>query len=88
MLCLRIYITYMGSAVRSSKQEMEMNTVTAADFRVESIQKATLNGRQVKLFTASLKQGDAFVHYGKFSAPVKTANRDLWKIAADKALIA
>ena len=26
-------------------------------------------------------QGDAFVHCGKFSAPVKTANRDLWKIA-------
>ena len=58
-------------------------TKTAADYRIENIQKATLNSRQVKLFTAFVKQGDAFVHCGKFSAPVKTANRDLWKIAAE-----
>jgi len=60
-----------------------MTTKTAADFRIENIQKATLNGVQVKLFTAFMKQGDAFVHHGKFSAAVKTANRDLWKIAAE-----
>lgn len=54
----------------------------AQDFRIESIQRATVNGRQVKLFTAYQKRDDAFVHIGKFSAPVKTANRDLWKIAA------
>jgi hypothetical protein len=58
-------------------------TKSTADFRIENIQKANLNGRQVKLFTAFLKRGDAFIHHGRFSAPVKTANRDLWKIAAE-----
>ncbi len=58
-------------------------TKTAEDFRIGNIQKATLNGRQVKLFTAFVKQGGAFVCFGKFSAPIKTANRDLWKIAAE-----
>ncbi len=60
---------------------MEMSKTTA-NFRIENIQKANVNGRQVKLFTAFVKQGDAFVHFGKFSAPIRTANRDLWKIAA------
>lgn len=60
-------------------------TKTAADFRIEQVQRATVNGRAVKLFTAFVKQGDAFVHQGKYSAPVKTANRDLWKIAAEAA---
>lgn len=58
-------------------------TKTADDFRIENVQKVTLNGRQAKLFTAFVRQGEAFVHHGKFSAPVKTANRDLWKIAAE-----
>ena len=58
-------------------------TKTATDFRIENIQKATFNGRQIKMFTAFIKQGASFVHHGKFSAPVKTANKDLWKIAAE-----
>jgi len=61
----------------------DMSTKTAADYRIENIQRATLNGRQVKLFSAFAQQGNAFVHCGKFSAPAKTANRDLWKIAAE-----
>lgn len=60
-----------------------MTTKTAADFRIEQIQKATVNGKQVKIFTAYAKQGDAFVHVGKFTAPAKTANKNLWTIAAD-----
>ena len=55
---------------------------TATDFRIESIQKATLNGSTVKLFKAFEKHGNSFVFCGQFSAPVRTANRDLWKIAA------
>ena len=58
-------------------------TKTAADFRIENFQKATINGRQVKLFTAFVKDGDAFIHCGKLTTSVKTANRELWKIAAE-----
>lgn len=55
---------------------------TAENFRIEQIQKATVNGRAIKMFSAYEQKGDAFIHIGKFTAPVKTANRDLWKIAA------
>ena len=58
-------------------------TKTAADFRVESVQKATVNGSSVKLFKAFEKQGSAFVFVGQFSAPVRTANKNLWMIAAN-----
>jgi len=34
------------------------------------------------MFTAFAKHGDAFIHAGKFTAPPKTATRDLWKVAA------
>lgn len=73
----------MGSTVRPSNRRDTMTTKTAADFRIEQIQKATVNGKQVKIFTAYAKQGDAFVHVGKFTAPAKTANKNLWTIAAD-----
>ena len=55
--------------------------MNATDFRIEEVKKATVNGVQCKLFKAFRKEGDAFVFCGQFSAPVKTANRDLWKIA-------
>jgi len=54
---------------------------TATDYRIESIRKVTLNGTARKAFKAYQKQNDAFVFVGEFSAPAKTANRDLWKIA-------
>ena len=57
--------------------------MNATQYRIEDIRKATLNGRSVKLFKAYEKSGDAFVFCGQFSAPVKTANRDLWKVAAE-----
>ena len=56
--------------------------MTANTYRIERIQKATLNGRKVKLFTAFEKQGDAFVHVGTYSAPVKTANKNLSQFIA------
>lgn len=55
----------------------------AEDFRIEDVRKATVNGQSVKLFRAYKKQGDAFVHVGQFSAPQRTADKDLWKVAAE-----
>ena len=46
--------------------------------RIEQITKATVCGVKVKLFTVYEKRGGCFVHAGKFSAPVRTANRDLF----------
>jgi len=48
-------------------------------YRIEDIQKATLNGRKVKLFKAfeySEEQG-AYVFCGQYEAPQRTANRNL-----------
>ncbi|WP_208511431.1 hypothetical protein [Variovorax paradoxus] len=59
-------------------------TKTAYDYRIEDVQRATVNGKAVKLFTASEREGETFVHVGRFSAPGKTADRDLWKIAEDR----
>jgi hypothetical protein len=57
-------------------------TKTAADFRIEDIRAVTLNGTKKLAFKAFERKGDAFVHVGQFSAPARTAKRDLWKIAA------
>lgn len=57
--------------------------MNASDFRIEEIRKATVNGVQCKMFKAFRKDGDAFVFCGAFTAPARTANRDLWKIAAN-----
>lgn len=59
-----------------------MTNKTASDFRIEQVTKATVNGRQVKLFRAYERDGDTFVFAGTFTAPVKTANRNLWTVAA------
>jgi len=37
----------------------------------------------VKIFTAHKRLGGAFVHHGVFEAPKATADRDLWKVAAN-----
>lgn len=55
--------------------------MNASDYRIEDIRSATLNGSKVKLFKAFRKEGDVFVFCGEFSAPARTAKRDLWKIA-------
>lgn len=49
---------------------------------ITDIRRARLNGRNVKIFKAYLLDGFAYVFVGEFSAPVRTANRDLWKVAA------
>ena len=48
-------------------------------YRIENIQKATLNGRNVKLFKAYEYDEDqkAYIFIGQFEAPAKTSNKDL-----------
>lgn len=54
---------------------------TALDYRIEDVQKVTLNGVQKLTFKAYRKEAEGFVFAGQHSAPAKTAKRDLWKIA-------
>ena len=50
-------------------------------YRIENIEKITFNGRKLKLFNAYEYSEDhcAYILIGKFSAPVKTANKNLEK---------
>lgn len=50
---------------------------------VRNIQKATLNGRQVKLFEVWELVDGAWIFSGKFSAPVRVANKNLLQYATD-----
>ena len=45
--------------------------------KIENVRRATLNGRAVKLFTAYRFVDGAYVHIGQFSAPARTANKNL-----------
>lgn len=51
-------------------------------YRIENIQKATLNGRNVKLFHVYEYDAErhAYIHIGQFEAPAKTANKNLAEI--------
>jgi hypothetical protein len=53
---------------------------TSNDYRIERIRTLTLDGKKVKAFDAYVKQGDAFIFCGAFSAPARTANKNLWLI--------
>ena len=59
---------------------------TSADYRIEGVQVCQYQGTgtRVKLFRAYVHKPEqrAFVFCGAFSAPARTANRDLWKIVA------
>lgn len=52
----------------------------ATQYRIESIRTVTNNGRKVKAFDAYVKQGSEFVFQGVFTAPARTANKNLWLI--------
>ncbi len=45
--------------------------------KAENTRKATLNGRAVKIFDVRELRNGAWVFVGQFSAPVKTANKNL-----------
>ena len=53
--------------------------------RIENIQKATLNGRKVKLFKAFEYDDNAkaYIFIGQFKAPQTTANKDLQDYIAE-----
>ena len=53
---------------------------TAADYRIEGIRTIEFNGKKVKAFQSFVKQGDAFVFQGGYTAPLRTANKNLWLI--------
>ena len=48
-------------------------------YRIEDIQKATVNGKAVKIFSVYEydSNSNAYIFCGKFSAPIKTANKNL-----------
>ena len=50
-------------------------------YRIENIQKATVNGKSVKMFRAYEYNAEekSYIHVGQFSAPAKTANKNLEK---------
>lgn len=66
-----LYIYLCVSIIRIQTTKYEGNKM-----KVENIQKATVNGRKVKLFSVRDSRG---VYAGQYSAPVKTANKDLLK---------
>ena len=59
-----------------------MQISKGADMKeVRNIERATLNGRQVKLFEVWELVDNAWIFSGKFSAPVKIANKNLLQYA-------
>jgi hypothetical protein len=50
---------------------------TLSKFRITDVQKATVNGRNVKLFKAYRLMDGVYVFVGQFTAPVRTANKNL-----------
>lgn len=56
-----------------------MNTA----LKIENIRSATLNGRAVKIFTAYRAIDGGYVHIGQFSAPARTANKNLAQFIAE-----
>ena len=50
-----------------------------SNYRISGVQVVRLGSKDVKLFSAYKLDGDAFVYVGRFSAPMKTARKDLWK---------
>ena len=53
---------------------------TPVDYRIENIREVSFNGKKVKAFDSYVKQGDAFVYQGAYTAPVRTAAKNLWLI--------
>ena len=58
---------------KHTNRKTQMNTA----LKIENVRRATLNGRAVKIFTAYCLVDSAYVHIGQFSAPARTAKKDL-----------
>ena len=53
----------------------------ATQYRIENVRLIVFNGRKRKVFDAYERKGDAFIFCGAYTAPVRTANKNLWLIA-------
>lgn len=55
--------------------------LTAADYRIQNVQKCNVKGRHVKIFKAYRNAGYHFEFVGQFTAPQKTSDGALWRVA-------
>ena len=53
---------------------------TKSDYRVESIQKITYNGKKCKMFKVYKLIGRDFIFMGNWTAPLKVKNEYLWQV--------
>jgi hypothetical protein len=53
---------------------------TASDYRIERVREMNFNGKNVIAFDAYVKTGEAFVFFGAYTAPKRTAKKNLWTI--------
>jgi len=53
---------------------------TAEDYRIENIRLVNFNGKDVLAFDAYVKQRNAFVYMGAYTAHKRTARKNLWLI--------
>lgn len=53
--------------------------MTTPLYRVTDIRNITLNGSKRKCFTAHVLDGDAYIHLGKFTAPARTPDDQLYE---------
>jgi hypothetical protein len=63
--------------------DIAIEPVPSSLWRVEDVRRVTLNGVKRLAFTAYRQnRSGAFVHAGQFTAPTRTARKNLWQIAA------
>lgn len=68
--------TLVGTPIKEN-----IMTKTAEDYRIHDIRRMKVDGRQSKVFTAYVRNGQSYVFCGHFSAPARTPNKELWKFA-------
>ena len=50
-----------------------------SEYKIENVQRVRLNNREMKLFSVYRLVDNSYVFAGKYSAPAKTANKNLIK---------
>ena len=48
-----------------------------SEYKIENVQRVRLNNREMKLFSVYRLVDNAYVYAGRYSAPAKTANKNL-----------
>lgn len=59
--------------------------IEASQYRVSAVSRVRIGRRDMKTFTLAKEIDGVFIGQGTFSAPGRTANRDLWKFGARQA---